>query len=84
MSSFIFLTGLLDDKIDLSPLKKTIILIILISSSVMIDDDLLITKLNFELIEKDLSLKIFLCFLQFYVFIYLLMHQICLMVLTYN
>ena len=52
VSSFIFFTGLLDDKVDLSPLKKTIILIILISSSVMIDDDLLIIKLNFEFIEK--------------------------------
>ena len=72
MSSFIFLTGLLDDKIDLSPLKKTIILIILISSSVMIDDDLLITKLNFELIEKDLSLKnfsLFFTILCIYIFI---------------
>ena len=72
VSSFIFLTGLLDDKIDLSPLKKTIILIILISSSVMIDDDLLITKLNFELIEKDLSLKnfsLFFTILCIYIFI---------------
>ena len=59
VSSFIFLTGLLDDKVDLSPLKKTIILIILISSSVMIDGNLLITKLNFEIIEKDLFLKNF-------------------------
>lgn len=59
ISSFIFLTGLLDDKVDLDPLKKTIILVILISSSVMIDGDLLIKKLNFELIEKEFFLKNF-------------------------
>ena len=53
ISSFIFLTGLLDDKVDLNPLKKTIILVILISSSVMTDGDFLIKKLNFELIEKE-------------------------------
>ena len=43
----------------------------------MIDDDLLITRLNFELSEKNLFQKVFHSFLQFYVFIYLLMHQIC-------
>ena len=38
----------------------------------MIDDDLLITKLNFELIEKDLSLKnfsLFFTILCIYIFI---------------
>lgn len=59
VSSLIFFTGLLDDKVDLSPLRKTFILIILISSSVTIDNDLLITKLNFEFIEKNLFLKNF-------------------------
>lgn len=72
ISSFIFLVGLIDDKVDLSPLKKTIFLIILISSSVMIDGDLLISKLNLELIDKELQLKNFAFFftiLCIYIFI---------------
>ncbi len=72
ISSFIFLTGLLDDKVDLNPLKKTIILVILISSSVMTDGDFLIKKLNFELIEKEFFLKnfsLFFTILCVYIFI---------------
>lgn len=57
ISSLIFFVGLLDDKIDLNPLKKTIIFIILISSAVLIDSELVILKLNFEIINKTLNLK---------------------------
>ncbi len=57
ISSLIFFIGLLDDKIDLNPLKKTIIFIILISSAVLIDSELVISKLNFEIINKTLNLK---------------------------
>ena len=49
VSSLIFFIGLLDDKIDLNPLKKTIIFTILISSAVLIDSELVILKLNFKL-----------------------------------
>ncbi len=72
ISSFIFLTGLLDDKVDLDPLKKTIILLIFISSAVLIDSELLISSLSFELIEKEFNLKnfsIFFTILCIYIFI---------------
>lgn len=57
ISSLIFFIGLLDDKIDLNPLKKTIIFIIFISSAVLIDSELVISKLNFEVVNKSLNLK---------------------------
>ena len=57
VSSLIFFIGLLDDKIDLNPLKKTIIFTILISSAVLIDSELVILKFNFEIINKSLNLK---------------------------
>ena len=72
ISSLIFFIGLLDDKVDLDPLKKTIIFIILISSAVLIDSELVISKLNFELIKKDFNLKAFSVFftiLCIYIFI---------------
>tara|TARA_B110000003_G_scaffold263101_1_gene286408 strand:- start:2514 stop:3512 length:999 start_codon:yes stop_codon:yes gene_type:complete len=72
VASLIFFAGLLDDKVDLDPLKKTIILLTLISSAVLIDDKLLITKLNFELIENNFNLKnfsIFFTILCIYIFI---------------
>ncbi len=72
ISSFIFLTGLLDDRVDLDPLKKTIILLIFISSAVLIDSELLISSLNFELIGKEFNLKnfsIFFTILCIYIFI---------------
>lgn len=59
ISSLIFFTGFIDDKLDLNPLKKTIVLIMLISSSVLIDGNLLIEKLNFEMIDKKFNLKDF-------------------------
>ena len=57
VSSLIFFVGLMDDKIDLNPLKKTIIFMIFISSAVLIDSEMVISKLNFEIINKSLNLK---------------------------
>lgn len=59
ISTLIFFLGLLDDKYDLPPLKKSIILTLLISSSILIDDTLLIKSLNFEIFDKILILKNF-------------------------
>jgi UDP-GlcNAc:undecaprenyl-phosphate/decaprenyl-phosphate GlcNAc-1-phosphate transferase len=59
ISTLIFFTGLIDDKVDLDPLKKSIIILILISSSILIDEQVLIKNLNFEIIEKTFNLKKF-------------------------
>jgi len=55
----VFLLGFLDDKYDIPPLKKSLILIILLSSSVLIDEKLIISNLNFEIFDKILLLKNF-------------------------
>ena len=59
ISSLIFVIGLIDDKVDLHPLRKTIMLMVLISSAVLIDNELLIKNLNFEIIERSFNLKNF-------------------------
>lgn len=57
--TLIFSTGLIDDKVDLSPLKKSVILLILISSALLIDGQIVIKSLDFEIIEKIFNLKDF-------------------------
>ncbi len=72
VSTLVLFIGLLDDKVDLTPLKKSVILLVFISSSVLIDNQVLITNLKFELIEKTLNLKnfsIFFSILCIYIFI---------------
>ena len=54
-----FFVGLLDDKVDLDPLKKTILLLSLFSSAVLIDNQIVINNLNFEIIDRTFKLKAF-------------------------
>lgn len=59
VSVLVFFLGLLDDKIDINPLKKTILLLSLFTSAVLIDDQIVIENINFEIIQKNLNLKSF-------------------------
>ncbi len=59
VSSLIFFVGLLDDKVDLDPLKKTILLLSLFSSAVLIDNQIAIKSLSFEIIDRTFNLKAF-------------------------
>ena len=53
----IFIMGVIDDIVDLRPLKKSIYLFILIYSALLIDESLVIEELHFSFIDKIFYLK---------------------------
>ncbi len=55
--SFIFILGYYDDKYDLTPNLKLIILIILFSITVYLDNSILISELDFKILNLSLNIK---------------------------